>query len=165
MALTYVAIATTTVGAGGAASIDFTSIPGTYTDLCLVASLSIGSAGGTAQAMYVTINGSTSTFTGRYLYGDGVNPASGVLARYVGSVNNSSPTFNSTSIYFPNYAGSANKSFSVDNVTERNEASADANLIAGLWSTTSAITSISIAAAASFVQYSSATLYGIKNTV
>ena len=33
MANTYVAIATVTVGSGGAASIDFTSIPATYTDL------------------------------------------------------------------------------------------------------------------------------------
>ena len=161
---TMTLISSATVGAGGASSIDFTSIPSTWTDLCLIASLSIGSAGGTAQAMYVTINGSTSTFSGRYLYGDGVTPASGVLARYVGSVNNSSPAFNNTSIYFPNYAGSTNKSFSVDNVTERNASSADANFIAGLWATTSAITSISIAAAASFVQYSTAYLYGISNS-
>lgn len=160
---TMTLIASSTVGAGGAASIDFTSIPSTYTDLVLRMSVSIGSAGGTAQAMYITINGSTSTFTGRYLYGDGATPASGVLARYVGSVNNSSPAFNNMDIYLPNYAGSTNKSFSVDNVTERNATSADANLIAGLWATTSAITSLSVAASASFVQYSTAYLYGVKN--
>jgi hypothetical protein len=33
MANTYEAIATVTVGSGGAANIEFTSIPGTYTDL------------------------------------------------------------------------------------------------------------------------------------
>jgi hypothetical protein len=35
MALTYTAIKTVTVGSGGAANIDFTSIPQTYTDLVL----------------------------------------------------------------------------------------------------------------------------------
>jgi hypothetical protein len=35
----YNLIATTTVGSGGAASIDFTGIPQTYTDLFLVSSL------------------------------------------------------------------------------------------------------------------------------
>jgi hypothetical protein len=163
MANTYELISAVTVGAGGAASIDFSSIPGTYTDLCLRMSVSIGSAGGTAQAMYVTINGSTSTFSGKYLYGDGSAPSSGSLARYVGSVNNHFPTCNNMDIYLPNYAGSNNKSFNVDNVTERNAATADANLIAGLWATTSAITSLSVAAAASFVQYSTAYLYGVNN--
>jgi hypothetical protein len=38
MATTYEAIATVEVGSGGAATIAFTSIPGTYTDLKLVAS-------------------------------------------------------------------------------------------------------------------------------
>jgi hypothetical protein len=35
MANTYEAIATVEVGSGGAADIEFTSIPGTYTDLVL----------------------------------------------------------------------------------------------------------------------------------
>ena len=36
MANTYTLISSVTVGSGGASSIDFTSIPATYTDLCLV---------------------------------------------------------------------------------------------------------------------------------
>jgi len=39
MATTYEAIATVTVGSGGAATFGFTSIPATYTDLLVVASL------------------------------------------------------------------------------------------------------------------------------
>ena len=35
MANTYVLISSSTVGSGGAASIDFSSIPATYTDLVL----------------------------------------------------------------------------------------------------------------------------------
>jgi hypothetical protein len=38
------------------------------------------------------------------------------------------------------------------------------NLAAGLWSNTSAITSIKITAVGTFEQYSTATLYGIKNS-
>jgi hypothetical protein len=39
MANTYEAIATVEVGSGGAADIEFTSIPGTYTDLAIKRSL------------------------------------------------------------------------------------------------------------------------------
>jgi hypothetical protein len=39
MANTYEAIATVTVGSGGATDIEFTSIPGTYTDLLIKSSL------------------------------------------------------------------------------------------------------------------------------
>ena len=39
MALTYTALASVTVGSGGAANIEFTSIPGTYTDLVMLVSL------------------------------------------------------------------------------------------------------------------------------
>ena len=35
MATTFTKIASVTVGSGGASSIDFTSIPSTYTDLCV----------------------------------------------------------------------------------------------------------------------------------
>ena len=38
MALTFSAIATVTVGSGGTANIEFTSIPSTYTDLKLMLS-------------------------------------------------------------------------------------------------------------------------------
>ena len=39
MAVTFTQIASVTVGSGGAASIDFTSIPSTYTDLCIKTSI------------------------------------------------------------------------------------------------------------------------------
>lgn len=166
MPSTFHKIASSTVGSGGAATISFTSIPGTYTDLVLKISASIGTggSGGNGQAMYITLNGSTSNFTGRYLYGSGSAASSGSLARYVGSINPSGAP-NNMEIYFPNYSESTNKSFSVDNVDEGNFVAADMNLIAGLWSNTATITSISIANATSnFVQYSTATLYGISKT-
>ena len=159
MANTYKLISSVTVGGGGAASIGFTSIPATYTDLCLKMSAKAASV----LATYITINSSTSNFSNLYLYANPpTTPASGTLARYVGSVND--PNFNSTEIYFPNYTSSNYKSFSVDNADEVNSANNDLNLIAGLWSDSAAITSISIApASGSFTQYSTAYLYGISN--
>jgi hypothetical protein len=161
---TMVAIQTVTVGSGGAASIDFTSIPQTYTDLKIV--ISGRSSSTPAEGMYIAFNGSTSNFSGRYLIGDGANASSGVLARYVGSIFGAVGTanvFNNTEVYIPNYTSSNNKSFSVDNVAENNATTGYQNLIAGLWSSSSAITSISITCTG-FTQHTTATLYGISRT-
>ena len=152
-----VAIQTVTVGSGGAGFVEFTSIPATYTDLVLVYSL----GGNAVEGVYVQFNGSAANFTGRYLYGDGTNALSGVLARYVGSIGSAASTFTNGQLYIPNYAGSANKSFSVDEVYDQNSATGFGNLTAGLWSQTAAITSIRLEAASNLTQYSTATLYGI----
>lgn len=154
-------IQTVTVPAGGQAAITFSNVPQTYDDLKIV--ISGRSSSTPAEGMYIAFNGSTSNFTGRYLIGDGANASSGVLARYVGSIFGAvgtASTFNNTEIYIPNYRTSANKSFSVDNVAENNATTAYGNLITGLWSDSSAITSISITCAG-FLQHSTATLYGI----
>jgi len=85
--------------------------------------------------------------------------------RITGATNTAS-TFSNGQIYIPNYAGSNNKSFSVDNVTERNATSIQMCLMAGRLANTSAITSISLVSQTSsnLVQHSTATLYGIKNS-
>ena len=71
-------------------------------------------------------------------------------------------TFNSTTFYIPNYAGSTNKSFSFDQVNENNTTAANQVLGSVLWSNTAAITSISLTSPGyNFVQYSTASLYGI----
>lgn len=164
---TMTLIASSTVGAGGASSIDFTSIPSTYTDLAVKLSLRINDT----QLNYgvMRINGATTNFTYRSLEGSGSAAAS-----YNGSVSNygipeissyTANTFSSHDIYIPNYAGSTNKSFSVDAVTENNATAAYSDLVAGLWSQTTAINQLTFyAPTGSFVQYSTAYLYGIKNS-
>jgi hypothetical protein len=165
MPVTYKKIASVTVGAGGSASIDFTSIPGTgYTDLLI--RISGRSSSTPAEGMYIAFNGSTANFSGRYLLGDGANTSSASLARYVGSIFGTvgtASTFNNTDIYIPNYTSSTNKSFSVDNVAENNATSGFQNLIAGLWSNTAAINSIAITCTG-FTQHSTAVLYGISKS-
>jgi len=166
MANTFKKIQTVTVGAGGAATIDFTSIPQTYTDLKIVVSAR-HTTSETSNDVLATINSSTSGFTARRLYGSGSSAASDTNARVVGMTVGASATasvFGNSEVYFPNYTSSNYKSYSADLVGETNASTAYQILIAGLWSNTDAITSISLApGSGSFVQYSTATLYGVSN--
>ena len=167
---TFVKIASVTVGSGGASSIDFTSIPSTYTDLCVKLSLR---SNNTSVGVYVRFNSNSANYSSRRLYADGATTYSdthgssaeiGVVAGENISTFTSN-TFSSMDFYIPNYAGSNNKSASSDSVTENNATTAWAALGANLWSNTAAITSIAFTpAAGSFVQYSTAVLYGIKNS-
>ena len=166
MAITYKKIASVTVGSGGTTTISFTSIPATYTDLLVKMSLR---ADTTADYISLRFNSSTSSFTSRYLLGDGSAASSGSRTDTFQSatVNLSTftaSTFSNAELYIPNYAGSTNKSFSIDTINENNATTAYMQLIAGLWSNTAAISSITMvsgAGASNFVQYSTATLYGI----
>jgi hypothetical protein len=72
-------------------------------------------------------------------------------------------TFSSTEIYIPNYASANYKSYSVDQVDEGNQTTVYSHLIAGLWSNTAPINQITFTPTSyNFVQYSTATLYGIR---
>jgi len=163
---TFIKIASVTVGAGGASSISFSSIPSTYTDL--VVKLSARSSGAVSD-MLISFNGSTSNFTWRLVGGNGSSPFSSTGAASYGMLSNSSTTtsntFASSDLYIPNYNSSNNKSASIDAVNENNGTAASQYLDSILWSQTSAITSIGFSMSGSdFVQYSTAVLYGIKNS-
>jgi hypothetical protein len=168
MANTYVKIASIAVGSGGASSIAFSSIPGTYADLCLKISARTN-ASSIYDWLQPNINGTGmgTSITGKLLWGDGAS-ATSVNQLYSGLIvgnNATASTFSNTEIYFPNYTSSNYKSFSIDSVTENNATTAYDNIIASLWSNTAAITSITITPLnGSFVQYSTATLYGIKSS-
>jgi hypothetical protein len=165
MANTYTLIASNTVGSGGAATITFTSIPQTYTDLKILLSIRSDT---TDLDTYLSFNGSTASFTGKRLYGSGSAVASDSVTRSYGLINMSSftaSTFANNEVTIPNYTSSNFKSYSVDSVTENNATQAYAIFVAGLWSNTAAITSITLGlSSANFVQYSTAYLYGIKNS-
>ena len=166
MANTYTLIASSTVGSGGASSIDFTSIPSTYTDLVLL--ISARSGGGTVQDLKMQINASATSTTNKYLEGNGASAASGsASANVIGAIPGTSMTantFNNIQVYLPNYAGSTNKSFSSDYVEETNGTTAYAGILAGLWSSTAAINQLTLTNGGNFVQYSTAYLYGVKNS-
>jgi hypothetical protein len=153
-------ISSVTVGGAGAATIDFTSIPGTYTDLVLMLS---ARATSTTATITVAFNGSAASFTNIYLQGDGSAVTSTTGTTLVGNASistNTASTFGNLSILIPNYAGSANKNFSVDVVTENNSTTAFEQIFTGVWANTAAITQVTLSLA-NFAQYSNAYLYGI----
>jgi hypothetical protein len=166
MANTFIKIASVTVGSGGAASMAFTSIPSTFTDLSLLVSARF------ANAIYyfkIAINGTTSAYAYKTLNGSGSSANSEFYSTpfYIGMGNNSgytANTFSSNSIYIPNYASSNNKSISSDSVVENNATEAIySQLAAALMTNSAAISSITLTPdSGNFVQYSTATLYGIK---
>jgi hypothetical protein len=154
------------VGSGGQTSITFSSIPSTYTDLVLKLS---ARNNGVQYFGQVYFNGNTSNYSRRSLFGDGASSGSGAFSNEFTLVNNPSTytasTFGNFEIYIPNYAGSANKSFSIDAVTENNATTSYAFLYAGLWANTSAITSITMVPFSpdQFVEHTTAYLYGVSN--
>jgi hypothetical protein len=156
------------VGSGGSASIDFTSIPSTYTDLVVKFSLRSNHSA-VADFCRMRFNSSTTSYTLRAVYGvDGAAASQSftdLLAAVDGNTATSS-TFGNGEYYIPNYAGSTNKSVSIDSVGESNAANGSYTwLAAGLWSNTSAITSISLLPfnGTLWNQHSTAYLYGVSN--
>jgi len=168
MANTMVKISSVTVGVSGAATIDFTDIPQTFTDLKVVFSLRSDRAD-TFDYIKQTFNNSASGYSGRTIRGDG---ASVVSTNWSTSWNeppmvngNTSTTsvFSNGEMYVPNYTSSNNKSVSFDMLNENNATTAYTGFSAGLWANSAAITSIKIIPyyGTNWQQYSTATLYGI----
>ena len=170
MPLQLYKIASVEVGSAGASSINFASIQQGYTDLIVKLSLR-GSDANNYVNSRVSFNGSTSGYTSKLLYGLGsgapaslnnsVTTAIDFSSYGTGSIATSN-TFGNTEVYIPNYAASINKSVSIDAVSENNATTAIAALTAGLWSNTAAINQVTITpAVGTYVQYTTATLYGI----
>jgi len=168
---TFELIASSTVGAGGAANIDFTSIPNTYTDLCLKLS-SRDTFAATGLSIFFKFNNSSgSTYSFTRIFGSGSSADStgdsGRTNDYLGDHPGSTATastFGNIEMYIPNYAGSTAKSYSVDAVAENNVGSpVYSNLIAGLDTSTAAINRITLTCQTNFAEFSTAYLYGVKN--
>lgn len=172
---TYVKIQSVTVTGATAANIEFTNIPGTFDDLLIKISLRHSTNG--YNSANVSFNGapSGSSYSGRniidYVSGTTSQSTSGASSFtffYSTGADATASTFASGELYIPNYAGSTNKSFSADSATENNSSAAFSStrgLAAGLWAQTNAITSIRFTPeSGSFVQYSTATLYGIRKS-
>jgi len=149
-----------------AASVTFDNIPQSgYTDLKVVISARSDRAS-VVDDIAISFNGSTTSFSGRELYGDGASAVSITTSRAASvatGANATASTFGNSEIYIPNYRGSTNKSFSVDGVQETNGTTAFAVFIAGLWSNTAAITSVGLAPlnGTVFLANSTFSLYGI----
>ena len=163
MATTYTLIDKTTLGST-ANYIEFTSIPSTYTDIVLVASLRTNRAALNDEA---TLQLNSTSISGKRLYGDGSSAASDSTPNMLPpAANATSNTFGNFAIYIPNYASTtAYKSISIDAVMENNATGSYSTLIAGLYSANTAVSSVKITSVnGSFIANSSVYLYGIKNS-
>ena len=169
MANTYTLIASSTAGSGGVANFEFTSIPATYTDLKLVVSLR-NSANNVYNQIYFNSDTTNSNYRYRDIYGTGSAVGSSNYSIPYGPLTSRSSytnnVFGNADIYIPNYTSSNYKSASIDGVSENNGTEAYSNLAALLWQNTAAITSIKLVpdGAGNWDQYSTAYLYGIKNS-
>jgi hypothetical protein len=168
MAYTHSLLASTTVGSGGATSIDFTNIPQNYTDLCFKISVRITRSGYVTDIMNVSFNGTSANESSRRLEGNGSTASSAsnslLLAYQASSTDATANTFGNAEFYIPNYSGSNFKSASNDGVSENNGTTAFAGFAANLWSNTTAINRVTFTpdSGSNFVQYSTVYLYGIR---
>jgi hypothetical protein len=164
---TFELIASSTVPSTQAA-IEFTSIPSTFTDLCVKLSVRSTRTGYPADDIIVQFNNVTTGYSARTIR---VSPSLSVssstetiITGFAADADQTASTFGSAELYIPNYAGSTNKSASFDSVTENNATAAPMEMVAGLWSNTAAITSMKFTlSVASFAANSTAYLYGVKN--
>jgi len=164
MPSTYEPIATNTLGAT-AATVTFSSIPATYTDLVLVTNATSTSGG--SQSISIKVgNGSVDTganYSATFLYGDGTSALSGRLSSanylYTGRVTNTNISTGIT--HFQNYSNTT--TFKTVLSGGRNAAAITINLV-NLWRSTSAINimELGIDGGFSFASGSTFTLYGIK---
>ena len=169
MATTYTLISSNVL-TSSAASVTFSSIPSTYTDLVLRVSARDTTAS-SFQPIYVEMNSTNGIYSRTRIFGNGStvssNNATAETKSYLGSIdaaNNTSNTFASVELYIPNYAGTAKKPYSSFAATEDNATASNINVIALLADLTSAINQLVLTTNTSFASGSSFYLYGIKNS-
>jgi hypothetical protein len=171
----YESIATVTVGSGGQATAEFTSIPSSYTHLQIrfIEREETGASAGTSQLQVRFNNDSGSNYNLHRLYGTG---SSALADNAGGSVTSIRVSGNSAASSAANVFGSGiidilDYTNTNKNTTVRSLAGADFNnsngiifFSSGLWRNTAAITSIQITnlSAVDHNQHSSFALYGCK---
>jgi len=164
--MSQILISTVTVGAGGASSISFSSIPQTYTDLLLVVSSRSTQAGQSYSDTLISFNGSASGYANRWIQGSGTAATSGTNTLGANILLNGSTaaanTFGSGQVYIPNYAGTLNKTAIFESTSEDNATLSFQRIGANSWSNTAAITSLTCTDSATYVASSTFSLYGIK---
>lgn len=159
MPATYEPIATVTVSTGNSLQLVMDNIPGTYTDLILIAQT--GQSSG-ANFMRIRYNSSTTGYSYTSISGNGTTPSanrgtgeSGIVAGYFDVGSNLETVIIANII---NYTSSTIRKYAI---IRAGKAATATSLVAGLWANTNAITRIDIDMANIAVN-STFTLYGIK---
>lgn len=172
MANTYTIISSNVLSSS-AASVTFSAIPATYTDLVVRWSGRTDTAAAT-PAVYLQFNGDTGTNYSYVAVESTGSASSSFLAGtnafvHIGRESGSTATANTFGlgeVYIPYYTVSQNKPVSAMGMGENNTTAAIMDATSGLWRNTAAITSVTLypAASGNFVSGSSFYLYGIKNS-
>jgi hypothetical protein len=160
-----------TVGATVSSGVTFSNIPQGYSDLKIFGSVR-SNVGNPGDFIYLYLNNpGTGAYTQRFLRGDGSSASSGNNSvsyyplQFINGGGSTANTFGNFEIYIPNYTSSNQKSFSVDILSENNATTAYADIQAGLWNQTAAVTGITLnSGSGNFVQHSTFYLYGIANS-
>lgn len=174
MAPTYISIASTTLSSS-AASVTFSNIPATYTDLLVRVSTRSDRTSVIGQELRMRFNNSSvSEYGHTALWATGGTVTTDIQAnqgeirkmRQVTTADNTANTFGTTEIYIPNYLSSTNKPIGSFGADENNTSSDPTiGVTAGLWVNTAAINRIDfILQVGNFVSGSTFHLYGIKNS-
>ena len=160
MAATYDVISTQTL-ASVAASVTFSSIPQTYTDLVLV--LSTGVTTGSSISIYFRFNNDSSALYSRTtLYGDGTSAGSargsGASEAYAGQSETTIKSMSTVQMF--NYSNTTTYKTCI---TRDSQASLVSQSRVNLYRSTSAISRLDVYTTSStFIAGSTFTLYGIK---
>ena len=168
----YESISTTTVGAGGTGTVTFSSIPSTYKHLQIRGIARTDRATYNSDPLKLTFNADGgSNYARHFLLGDGSSASADGVSSQTFIQNYLITTNVATSGVFAAFVidildyGSTSKTKTVRTLMGfDNNGSGFIGLNSGLWNSTSAITSLSLAGQfGTFQQYSEFALYGIKD--
>jgi len=161
----YDSIATTTVGAGGATVVTFSSIPQTYKHLQL-RYIARSSTGGEYNPNFQINSDTAGNYRWHYISGNGTTASSGdsgasPTSIVLGIIPFATSNFGVSIIDFLDYTDT-NKFKTTRNIGGRDTNGAgEALMISGLWRSTAAISTITLNFTGA-AQYSHFALYGIK---
>ncbi len=166
----FESIATVTVGSGGAANIEFTSIPGTYQHL-QIRMIARSTTSNASSYALLRFNGDTgANYAWHWLNGNGASAAAsgsggsteGYVEEFTGNTATAS-IFGAAVIDILDYAStSKNKTVRALAGNDRN-GSGRLYVYSDLWASTSAITTITLPVnSGNWAQYTTAALYGVK---
>jgi len=167
MATTFTKIAS--ISTYGVASYEFTSIPATYTDLMIMTSIRTNLSD-THEGLELEFNSTNANRTDRRIYANittaYTDTGSVMYAGRASAANNTANCFGSTLTYITNYTTTKVKMSHGFGGSQSNSTSKLMDIMVNAWNDTATITSIKIKpdSGGTIQQYSTADLYGIKNS-
>ena len=164
MPATYNTIATTTL-TGSTATVTFSSIPSTYTDLIIVAN--VIQAAGNNSIRYRFNNDSGANYSTTYLLGNGSTATSGRDTSMSSAYEITTGSTTLETLYIIQVMNYSNTTTNKTSISRGNRASAEVSSTVSLWQSTAAIDRIDIAMGGSFPTNNMAanttiSIYGIK---